>query len=60
MKTVGVFAAFLTVAGGVPGAIWSRIGAFEAPEPIWLAVWGVALITLSNRLRVRLVEHREV
>jgi low temperature requirement protein LtrA len=58
MKTLSVAALGALV--GTPSVMWLEGGAFEAPEPIWLAFWGLALLALSHRLRARAPERPEL
>jgi hypothetical protein len=53
MRFTAVASALFAVAGTTPDITWISNGAFSAPEPMWLALWGLALIGISSSLRTR-------
>lgn len=53
MRLTAIASAVFAVVGHTPSVGWIPDGALSAPEPIWLALWGVALIGFSSTLRTR-------
>jgi len=51
MQLTALASAFLAIAGNTPNLV--SIPAMSVPEPMWLALWGVALIGFSSTLRAR-------
>ena len=48
MRLTAVASAIFAFAGNTPGVMPFHI-VFSAPEPIWLVLWGIALLTLSRK-----------
>lgn len=53
MRLTAIASAVFAVVGHTPSLGWIPEGALSAPEPMWLALWGLALIGFSSTLRTR-------
>ena len=51
MRMTALVSALFTLAGTTPTFTWIPDGALLAPEPMWLALWGLALIGFSKTIR---------
>lgn len=53
MRFTAIASAIFAAAGTTPDVAWISNGAISAPESMWLALWGIALIGISSSLRTR-------
>lgn len=58
MRLTAMASAIFAVAGTTPNLVRISDGALSAPEPMWLALWGLALIGFSSSLRARVRVHQ--
>lgn len=51
MQLTAIASAFFALAGSTPKLV--SLPVLGIPEPLWLALWGIALIGFSSTLRAR-------
>ena len=54
MRLISMASALVAVVGTTPSVVGFSETTLNAPEPMWLALWGFALIAASSRLHGRM------
>ena len=53
MRSLGIASAMFAMGGASPVFGWMIDNVDTAPEPVWMCLWGVALLAFSKTLHVR-------